>query len=90
MRCGSICRRVSPPSPSSWPPAWGLRRTDGSGESFGVRRCALLADAIVRAHEAGVTRIDARVDAVVARFAEAGVEINAPYREPTLAGRHVL
>ena len=68
----------------------GLAEADGSGESFGVRRCALLADAIVRAHEAGVTRTDERVDAVVARFAEEGVEIDAPYREPTLAGRHVL
>ena len=71
-------------------PGVGLAEDDGSGESFGVRRCALLADAIVRAHEAGVTRTDERVDAVVARFAEEGVEIDAPYREPTLAGRHVL
>ena len=68
----------------------GLAEADGSGESFGVRRCGLLADAIVRAHEASVTRIDERVDAVVARFAEEGVEIDAPYREPALAGRHVL
>jgi hypothetical protein len=68
----------------------GLAEADRTGESFGVRRCAVLADAIVRAHEAGMTRTDERIGAVVARFAEEGVQIDAPYREPTLVGRHVL
>lgn len=70
-------------------PAWTLELAPGvglaedeAGESFGVRRCALLADAIVRAHEGPVPGLDA----VVARFAEDGVDIDAPYR----AGRHVL
>jgi hypothetical protein len=63
---------------------------DNDGESFGTRRCALVADAVVRAHEQRLTQIDARVDAVVARFAEDGVMINAPYLEPSLDGRHVL
>lgn len=55
---------------------------DAAGESFGAKRCALLADAIVRAHEGP----QSGVDAVAAHFAEAGVDIDAPYR----AGRHVL
>ena len=55
---------------------------DAGGESFGARRCALLANAIVRAHEGPRSG----VDAIAARFAEAGVDIDAPYR----AGRHVL
>jgi len=63
---------------------------DLGGESFGVRRCALLADGIVRAHERGLTGAGERVDAVVARFAEDGVPIDAPYREPSNTGRHVL
>lgn len=71
-------------------PGVGLAEDDGDGESFGVRRCALLADGIVRAHAQGLTQIDARVDAVAARFAEDGVTIDAPYLEPSLAGRHVL
>ena len=47
---------------------------DAGGESFGGGRCGLLADAIVRSVS------------VAAHFAEAGVDIDAPYR----AGRHVL
>jgi hypothetical protein len=70
-------------------PGVGLAEDNG-GESFGTRRCGLLADAIVRAHRIGLTQLDARVDAVAARFAEEGVSIDAPYREPSLLGGHVL
>jgi hypothetical protein len=71
-------------------PGVGAAEADDSGESFGVRRCALLADGIVRAHERRITGAGARIDAVAARFAEDGVQIDAPYLEPSLAGRHVL
>jgi hypothetical protein len=57
-------------------PGVGLAEDDGV-ESFGARRCALLADAIVAAPA---------LDAVAARFAEDGVDIDAPYRD----GRDVL
>jgi hypothetical protein len=70
-------------------PGVGLAEDDGAGESFGVRRCELLAEAIVSASEEGIAR-GARIEAVAARFAEAGVPIDAPYLEPSLAGRHVL
>jgi hypothetical protein len=63
---------------------------DEDGESFGGRRCALLADAVVSAHEQGLTAIGDRLDAVARRFAEAGVDLDAPYREPSFAGRHVI
>jgi HopA1 effector protein family len=71
-------------------PGVGLAEDTGDGESFGERRCALFADGIVRAHEQGIRRADARIEAVAARFAEDGVRIEAPYLEPSLAGRHVL
>ena len=71
-------------------PGVGLAEDGGRRESFGARRCALLADAIVRAHAHGVTEAEARLAAVAARFAEDGVRIDAPYLEPSLAGRHVL
>jgi hypothetical protein len=70
-------------------PGGGLAEDDYT-VSFGARRCALLADGIVRANTLGLTRIDARVDAVAARFAEDGVRVDAPYLDPSLAGRHVL
>jgi hypothetical protein len=72
-------------------PGVGLAEDDGGGgESFGERRCALLADGIVRAHEQASAGPAARLDAVAARFAQDGVQIDAPYLEPSLAGRHVL
>lgn len=71
-------------------PGVGLAEEAGGRESFGERRCALLADAIVRAQSEGITQPHARLAAVAARFAEDGVQIDAPYLEPSLAGRHVL
>ena len=71
-------------------PGVGLAENDPRGESFGSRRCALLADGIIRAHEQGTVRDSDRVEAVAERFAEDGVLIDAPYLDPSLAGRHVL
>jgi class II lanthipeptide synthase len=71
-------------------PGVGLAEDRDDGQSFGARRCALLSDAIVRGHERGLTRRDERLDLVAGRFAEAGVQIDAPYLEPSLVGRHVL
>lgn len=71
-------------------PGVGLVEDNGGGESFGERRCALLADGIVRAHEQDIKQADSRLDAVAARFAEDGVRIDAPYLEPSVAGKHVL
>ena len=71
-------------------PGVAVAEADDSGESFGARRCALVAEAAVRAHEQQVSGVAARVEAVAARFAEEGVQIDAPYLEPSLVGRHVL
>jgi hypothetical protein len=67
-------------------PGVGLAEEGAAGESFGLRRSALLAEGIVCGHERGL----AQPDAVAARFAEAGISLDAPYLEPSLAGRHVL
>jgi type III HopA1-like effector protein len=71
-------------------PGVGLAEDPADGESFGVRRCAMLADGIVRAHARGITDLGARIDAVAERLAEDGVRIDAPYLEPALEGCHVL
>jgi HopA1 effector protein family len=71
-------------------PGVGLAEETGGDKGFGERRCALLADGIVRAHEQGIADAGARVETVADRFAEAGVRIDAPYLEPSLDGRHVL
>jgi hypothetical protein len=71
-------------------PGVGLAEDVGAAVSFGVRRCALLAEGIVRAHSGGLRDTAARLAQVGARFAEDGVRIDMPYLEPSLAGRHVL
>jgi HopA1 effector protein family len=71
-------------------PGVGLAEDTGDGESFGERRCAVLADGIIRAHERGIVHAAARVETVAARFAEDGVLIDAPYLQPSLDDRHVL
>jgi HopA1 effector protein family len=71
-------------------PGVGLAEDTGDRKSFGERRCALLADGIVRAHEHGIVEADSQLEAVATRFAEDGVGIDAPYLEPSLAGGHVL
>jgi type III HopA1-like effector protein len=71
-------------------PGVALAESAADGESFGVRRCAWVADAIVRAHELGCREARARIALVADRFADDGVDLDVPYLEPTLAGRHVL
>jgi type III HopA1-like effector protein len=71
-------------------PGVGLAEDPGDGESFGVRRCALIADGVVRAHELRITDTGGQVDAVATRLAADGVRMDAPYLEPALEGRHVL
>ena len=68
----------------------GLAESPATGESFGEHRCGLLADGIVDAHERGVAPGAARVEAVITSLAGNGVEIDAPYLEPSLDELHVL
>jgi hypothetical protein len=89
-RLGAQLRPQIPAFTLKLAPGVGLAEDTGDVESFGERRCALLADGIVHAHEQGIMRADSTLEAVAARFAEDGVQIDAPYLEPSLAGRHVL
>ncbi len=68
----------------------GLAEHDGGDVSFGTLRCRLVAEAIVRAHQRGVTELDERIAVVAEYFEEGGIEIDAPFRDPSLSGRHVL
>jgi type III HopA1-like effector protein len=88
-----LASRLRPREPAftlALAPGVGLAEDHGTGESFGARRCALLAEGILDAHERRASRLISRVEAVVARFERAGLEIDAPYLDPALAGRHVL
>lgn len=50
-----------------------------AGESFGMRRCRLLAEAIVSAHERRQRDLDAQLAAVTRRFEDGGIDLDAPY-----------
>jgi hypothetical protein len=63
-------------------PGLGLAEDPGRGESFGTHRCKLLADAIIRAHELDRQSVDDRLALVTARFAEAGISLEAPFLDP--------
>jgi hypothetical protein len=89
----ALTGRLRPRTPAltlGFAPGVGLAEDDGAGESFGVRRCELLADGIVRGNEQGIAGIGQQLEAMAARFADDGVSVDAPYLDPSLAGQHVL
>lgn len=89
----SLAARVRPSIPAftrRLAPGVGLAESAGTGQSFGASRCALLAEGIVSVHEQGVRGVSARAAAAIQHLAANGVEIDAPYLEPSLSGRHVL
>jgi type III HopA1-like effector protein len=60
------------------------------GGSFGTSRCRLLAEGIVAADERGATRLPDRLDEVGRRFAERGLDVDAPYLAPGSAEHYDL
>lgn len=61
-----------------------------TGASFGSSRCRLVAEGVVAAYERGSSRLSDRIDAVAHRFAERGLDIEAPYLAPGSSGRYEL
>jgi HopA1 effector protein family len=60
-----------------------------AGDSFGMHRCQLLADALVRAHERAGSA-EARLEDVEARFNEEGISLDRPYLNPGSADDYAL
>jgi len=63
-------------------PGLSLAEDPGNGESFGMNRCRLLAEAIVDAFRAGQQTVEARLQATERRFQDAGFTLTAPYLNP--------
>jgi hypothetical protein len=63
-------------------PGIGAAVDPGSGESFGTHRCRLAAEGIVDAWQQGSQELTARLAAVAARFATAGLDLARPYVGP--------
>ena len=60
-------------------PGLGFAEDPPGDESFGQHRCRLLADGMIRAHQAGQRSLSARLQTVVECFAEAGTALDLPY-----------
>jgi hypothetical protein len=57
----------------------GLAEDPAQGESFGMHRCGLLADGMIRAHEQGKKSVRERLRVVEDRFAEDGIGLDKPF-----------
>ena len=64
-------------------PGLSFAESPPNGDSFGMHRCDLVAEGLVRAHESGAEGIDARVDAVLGRLTAYGLETDRFAFNPT-------
>ncbi|MEN8115310.1 MAG: T3SS effector HopA1 family protein, partial [Actinomycetota bacterium] len=63
-------------------PGLGLAEDPPGGHSFGMHRCGLVADGLITAHSEAASSVAERVERVIGRFAEAGIDIDAPFLNP--------
>lgn len=63
-------------------PGIGLAEEPNTGESFGMHRCRLTAEALVEAWKSGAASIPERIAAVEAQFRAAGLNLDLPYLSP--------
>jgi len=66
----------------------GFAENPKSGESFGMSRCRLTAEAVCDAHARGIDAADARLSAIAAAFAAAGLSLDHPFLNPGSVDRY--
>ncbi|MFZ6746214.1 T3SS effector HopA1 family protein [Undibacterium sp. JH2W] len=76
---GSKLRTVTPMFCKTLVDGIGVAEEPGTGESFGMHRCRLMAEGMVDAWLAGSQSREARADAVQKRFAANGIDMHTPY-----------
>ena len=81
-RVSTSLRPVTPAFTKPLAPGVGFAEDPGGGESFGLHRCRLLADGMIRAYEQGKKSVNERLEAVVDRFAEEGISVEKPFLNP--------
>jgi hypothetical protein len=47
-----------------------------------MHRCGLVADGLIVAHSEAASSLEGRVEQVISRFAEAGINIDSPFLNP--------
>ncbi|HYO48867.1 MAG TPA: lanthionine synthetase LanC family protein [Chloroflexia bacterium] len=60
----------------------GVAEDPGSGESFGLHRCNLLAEGLVHAYERGLRSLPDRLAVVEETFSQHSINLDAPYLNP--------
>jgi hypothetical protein len=60
----------------------GLAESPSTGESFGMHRCRLIAEAIIESRRQGRDDVEARLMAAEDRFAAEGLSLARPYLNP--------
>jgi HopA1 effector protein family len=83
-------RRATPAFAKPLAPGLAVAEDPGTGDSFGMHRARLLAEGIVDAHEQGRGDGADAIDTVAARFAQDGIDLDAPYLNPGSTDRYVL
>jgi hypothetical protein len=68
----------------------GFAENPTSGESFGMNRCRLAAEAICSAHKRGIDAADARLSDIAAAFEAAGLSLERPYLNPGSADHYAF
>jgi type III HopA1-like effector protein len=63
-------------------PGVGTSEDPGNNESFGMHRCRMFAEGIVDAWMAGDQSVEGRLQAIGARFAAGGFQLNLPHLSP--------
>jgi hypothetical protein len=68
----------------------GLAEDPGQGQSFGLHRCQLLADGMIRANEHNKKSVNQRLRVVEDRFAEGGISLERPFLNPNSSDDYVF
>jgi len=83
-------RRAIPAFAKPLAPGLAVAEDPGNGDSFGMHRVRLLAEGIVAAQEQGLLATPDVIEAVAARFAQDGLDLDAPYLNSGSPDRYAL
>ena len=81
-RVGDELKPRVPAMTKALAPGLGIAEDPGEGNSFGLHRCGLIAEGLLRAREAGQTSPSRRLAAVIDCLEAADVDVAAPYLSP--------
>jgi hypothetical protein len=71
-------------------PGLGVAEGPSSGGSFGLHRCGMLAEGVLRAHQQGYRRTAERLEVVATCFAEQGIDLDVPFLSPGSADEYAV